>query len=277
VVENWYNRVQVWPSGSNIPTRNITGGLNGPHGVFVTINGDVYVDDGYKGRVRKWTLNATRSVTVMYVSAECYGLFVDVNNTIYCSQSTTHLVVASSQDDDANLSRIVAGTGSPGSASNMLHSPIGILIDINFNMYVADSNNHRIQLFKYGQFDATTVAGSEAVVSFALNYPTGIVLDADNYLFIVDSNNNRIVGSGLTGFRCVVGCTSEVGSGTDQLSNPWSLAFDSYGNMFVTDGYNKRIQMFIFSTNSCGKCANRKANPYFFMMLDTFHKLKLKK
>jgi hypothetical protein len=37
------------------------------------------------------------------------------------------------------------------------------------------------------------------------------------------------------------------------LSFPFSLTFDSSGNMFVVDQKNNRIQKFQYSQNSCGK------------------------
>jgi hypothetical protein len=43
------------------------------------------------------------------------------------------------------------------------------------------------------------------------------------------------------------------GSAANQLSMPRHLSFDSYGNIFVVDGYNNRIQKFLLATNSCGK------------------------
>ena len=62
-------------------------------------------------------------------------------------------------------------------------------------------------------------------------------------------SNNRIVGSGPNGFRCLVGC-SGYGSASNQLYNPITLSFDSYGNMFVTDCWNSRIEKFILTNNS---------------------------
>jgi hypothetical protein len=85
-----------------------------------------------------------------------------------------------------------------------------------------------------------------------LNCPTGILLDADKYLFIVDKYNHRIVGSGPNGFRCIVGCVGG-GSGTNQLYYPHSMAFDSAGNMFVTDQTNIRIQKFILLNKTLSK------------------------
>jgi DNA-binding beta-propeller fold protein YncE len=145
---------------------------------------------------------------------------------------------------------IAAGNGSPGSSSYMLDSPRGIFVNINFDLYVADCNNNRIQLFRTGQSNGTTKVENGMI---SLNCPTGVVLDADNYLFIVDSNNHRIIGSGPNGFRCVAGCSGSNGSSANHLFYPQSMAFDSYGNIFVTDRNNNRIQKFNYETVSCGE------------------------
>jgi hypothetical protein len=168
-----------------------------------------------------------------------------------------HEVVKIWLGDSTTTWTTVAGTGSYGSTASMLYYPQGIFIDINFDLYVADSNNNRIQLFQLGQSNALTVAGNGASGTITLNNPTGVVLDADKYLFIADRSNNRIVASGPNGFRCIVGC-SGYGSASNQLLNPYSMAFDSYGNIFVVDSSNSRIQKFVLATNSCGKYNNIK-------------------
>jgi DNA-binding beta-propeller fold protein YncE len=132
----------------------------------------------------------------------------------------------------------------------MLSDPRGIFVDVNLNLYVADWGNHRIQLFQSGQPNGTTVAGTLGTIM--LYYPTSVVLDADGYLFIVDNDNFRIIGSGPAGFRCVAGCSGTRGSASYQLSNPQTMAFDSYGNIFVTDPANGRIQKFVLAAYSCG-------------------------
>jgi sugar lactone lactonase YvrE len=83
-----------------------------------------------------------------------------------------------------------------------------------------------------------------------LNCPSGVILDGNGYLFISDSNNHRIVGSGPNGFRCIVGCSTVSGSSASQLSYPSDLKFDSYGNIYVTDEGNSRIQKFILIPNT---------------------------
>jgi hypothetical protein len=252
VSEQSRNQVQVWAEGSINPMKTISGSLSAPHSIFVTIDGDVYIDNGGIGQVMKWTLNTTSSVVVMSVSTHCYGLFIDISNNLYCSIKMAYQVVAMSLNSSANTPTIVAGNGSSGSTSNMLYWPNGIFVDISFNLYVADSGNNRIQKFEPGQLNGTTVAGNQTTGTIALNSPHGVVLDGDNYLFIVDGGNNRIVGQGPNGFRCLVGCSGSSGSTSNELSNPMTLSFDSYGNMFVTDWGNNRIQTFNLITDSCG-------------------------
>lgn len=220
----------------------------------MTNNGDIYVGHDYlDNRVDKWLFNATNSTTVLFVTTSCSGLFMDIKNNLYCSQSLDNFVVKHHSYDDSDTSIIVAGSDLSGSASDQLFYPIGIFVDLGFNLYVADAGNNRIQFFPFGEFDAITVAGSDVTESFPLNYPTSIILDADNYLFITDSNNNRVIRSTADGFQCVVGCSEVGGSQSDQLQFPSTLAFDTHGNLFVIDFYNARIQKFIFATNSCGK------------------------
>jgi hypothetical protein len=243
----------VWLNGNINPTRTISSSSSYPYNIFVTIAGDIYVGNSIgSGEVDKWTSNATIGVAVMNAISNCYGIFVDISSNLYCSAAGLNQVVKRWLNDSSMTVTAVAGTGVANSASNTLNSPRGIFVDINFDLYVADYYNNRIQLFHLGQSIGVTVAGNGASGIITLYYPTGVVLDADNYLFIVDSYNHRIVGSGPSGFRCIVGCSGG-GSAPNQLLYPQTMAFDSYGNIFVTDQNNNRIQKFVLDANSCGK------------------------
>jgi hypothetical protein len=248
------NQVLMWPEGSIVPTQNVSGGLYSPRSVFVSINGDIYVaNEDSDGWVYKWALNAGASIPVMNVTQGCYSLFIDINNTLYCSGDRKHIVIKVSLNIDSDEAKIVEGNGTPGSGSYMLNTPNGIFVNTKLNLYVADCFNHRVQLFYSGQRNGTTVAGKEASRTIALQYPTRVALDVDDNLFIADYLNNRIVGSGPAGFRCLLGCTDAGGMRSDQLWGPRALAFDSHGNMFVVDSDSHRIQKFLLARNSCGE------------------------
>lgn len=247
------NEILIWPQMNTALLRNISSGLNDSYGLFVTNNGDIYVSNGYIGRVDKWTWNTTSSNTVMNFSSRCYNLFIDINNTLYCSNDLEHKITKTSLDDITQSIIVAAGNGTQGSLSTMLSYPYGIFVDTQLNVYVADCGNDRVQRFQVGQLNGTTIAGYGGSANLSLNCPVDITFDNAGYLFIVDQNQNRIMGEGPNGFQCIIGCSGISGSASDQLNQPRAFSFDSYGNIFVVDANNSRIQKFSLATNSCSK------------------------
>ncbi len=251
-------QIVAWFEGNSTPSQIIASNFNDPRSLFVTNNGDIYVNDGgFIYRVDKLTFNITTNDVVTNITNRCIGLFIGFTNTLYCSMDLQHKVVKLLLDYGSNVEEeIVAGNGTNGATSYLLSYPNGIFVDIELNLYVADSGNNRIQLFRKGDINGTTIAGNKALGTIGLNFPTGIVLDADGYLFIADCDNHRIIRSELNSFRCIVGCSRQSGSASDQLHKPQILWFDSYGNMLVLDKMNNRVQKFQLTTNSCGMFDN---------------------
>ena len=245
--------IVIWLNASLSPTSTIPNNCTRSFTPFVSMAGDIYLSFGPPDRRVGVCRESTNScVSILYSTDECYGLFIDSNASLYCSLLYGHVVIKRSLNSSDFQVAVVAGAGCPGYLPHMLFSPHGIFVSINFDLHVADSQNDRIQLFQQGHVNGTMVAGRWAPGTVELLNPTAVVLDADGYLFIVDCNNNRIVASGSTGFRCVIGCTNGYGSASTQLAFPQSMAFDSYGNIFVADTYNSRVQKFLLMTNSCG-------------------------
>lgn len=247
------NRVLIWYDESSSVTSILSENLTNPSSLFVTIDGDVYVYNSlFSPRIDKWPNNATESELVLKVVGTCTGLFIDSKDFIYCSLVSHHRVVKAKVDNVSVPWIAVAGTGCPGPSSNTLNNPHGIFVDSNFNLYVADTFNDRIQRFALRSSDAITVVGLEASIPFRLRRPTGIILDADNYVFVVDSNNHRIIRSLPDGFQCLVGCSGKSGVTMSQLNKPLMMAFDRDANIFVTDSNNHRVQKFALAENVCG-------------------------
>ena len=246
-------RIQMWSANSKTPMTITLDHWLEYKEFFVSLDGSIYINNLNEGIVEKRSRNGTKSAVIMKFDTICIALFVDINNYLYCSMFNKSQVVKQPLDGIANMSIIVAGTGIQGDASDMLDTPLGIFVDINLDLYVADTWNNRIQLFKAEQLNGITVAGDDSTPSIALNGPTAVFLDADGYLFIVDLLNARIIRSRSNGFFCIVGCSSVTGSASDQLNTPFSAAFDSYGNIYVIDIINNQIQKFNLLTNISGK------------------------
>ncbi|CAF4019055.1 unnamed protein product [Adineta steineri] len=251
-VNNDKKQILMWINNSINPNKNISANFVDSASIFVTNNGDIYYDNGYENsRVDKWISNTDTFVNVMNVNSSCFGIFIDINDTLYCSMNDDHKVIKRWLNDSEMISTTAAGTGTRGSASNELNCPTGIFVDLNFDLYVADRDNDRIQLVKFEELNGTTIVGKGSSNNIILlSRPSGIVLDADKYLFIVDQYNHRIIRSRSNDIRCIIGCYGK-GSQSHQLSYPVTLSFDSYGNIFIIDSSNYRIQKFDFLLNSC--------------------------
>lgn len=90
----------------------------------------------------------------------------------------------------------VAGTsGTSGNSANRLNQPWNIYIDQTNNyLYIADSLNHRVQLWLPGAINGITVAGTGTQGSTAslINTPKDVFVDSSKNLYVADSGNQRI-------------------------------------------------------------------------------------
>jgi len=91
---------------------------------------------------------------------------------------------------------IPAGTflrkwGSQGSEDGQFFSPGGVAVDASGNVFVADINNYRIQVFSSsGAF--LSKWGSYGIEDGQFNSPRGVAVDAAETSFVTDSVNHRI-------------------------------------------------------------------------------------
>lgn len=245
IADRTNHSIKIWKNQQANPTDVIYGNLNSPYSLFVDSNNDIYIDNGANRRIEKYSSSSDEMINVINVTSHCLCLFVDLLNNLYYIIEYSHQVDQVSVNDSNRQSKIVAGSINEGSPSNELSYPHGIYVNVNQDLYVADSNNHRIQLFHSGQTNGITILGNQS-----LNYPTSLILDSNDYLFIVDNQNHRIVKYDYNAVTCLVGCEGE-GENQDQLALPRIIAFDNQANLFVTDQFNDRMQSFSLKTDRC--------------------------
>ncbi len=126
--------------------------------------------------------------------------------------------------------------GMIGNEIGQFRYPRGMVYNtVNARLYVADTENNRIQIFN------SISETWETPINGILSQPVGVGLDPANVLFITDTANNRIVK--YAGSSLVIVGGSE-GTGVGQFNTPVDLAFNTAGDMFVADRYNSRIQKY---------------------------------
>ncbi len=190
------------------------------------------------------------------------GLAVDAAGDLYIADTDNHRI---RRVDTSGIITTVAGEGVAGSAgdggpatSARLDSPHELAFDAAGNLYIADTNNHRIRrVDTSGTITTFSGTGSEglsgdggAATSAMLDNPEGVAVDSSGNVYIGDTDNHSIrkvdasgtittfAGSGIPGFSGDGGPAIAA-----QLRAPQGLAIDSTGNMFIADTVNDRIRM----------------------------------
>ena len=135
----------------------------------------------------------------------------------------------------------VLSFGKQGSGEGMFIYPRGVAVSDGDEIVLADSNNHRVQVFdSNGTF--LRFFGREGKNAGEFKYSVGVAINKDRNIFVADTNNHRIQIFSWEGRH--LGSFGGKGSHDSQLTYPWGLSLDSTGNVIVADRDNKLIKIF---------------------------------
>jgi sugar lactone lactonase YvrE len=254
--------------------------FNSPSYLAVDNIGNIYVSDSGNHKIRR--ISSTGDVTTIAGIGKGYqdgpGKIAQFNEPTGLLVHNDNLYVADFGNNRIRKVSLVtfvvetfAGSGIPGYKDGddslvSFKGPTGLAINDNFELLVADSNNHRIRKVQmslksvsniskaHKKYYVTTIAGNSNydLVDGSSRFssfrdPTGIVQDSFGNLFVVDRANHVIrkisregevsvfAGTGIAGF-------SDGISNKAQFSNPRGLAIDRDNNLYVADTGNHVIR-----------------------------------
>ncbi len=132
-----------------------------------------------------------------------------------------------------------------------LPHPTGVAVDGAGNVYVADRYNHRIRKITASGV-VSTLAGSASGytdgtgTSAKFKNPTGVAVDGAGNVYVADYNNHgirKITTSGVVSTLAGITYGYTDGTGTSaKFKNPYGVAVDGAGNVYVADRDNHRIR-----------------------------------
>ena len=145
-------------------------------------------------------------------------------------------------DEDGNEIHSFGHYGK-GEEPAQFNFPNGLVVDASGRIYVADTNNSRIQIFNHqGEF-LTTWKSSSSQSSLFVS-PMNVALDQNNHLYVADPMANRILVLNQAGeiFRVIQDVDS--GESVDRFMLPSGIWIDTNQRLYVSDTGNRRIVIY---------------------------------
>jgi large repetitive protein len=219
-------------------------------------NGDAsYLGDG--GPASKATLNSPSGIALdgagnLYIADTS-------NNVIRKIDAATGIITTVA----GNPSESEPGDDGPATSAG-LNNPWGVTLDGAGNLFIADTNNHRIRRVDVITRMITTVAGTGFTNSNGsggysgdngratkaeLNHPFAVAFDAAGNMYIPDASNNRVRVVNLSGIITTFAGTGVVGYSGDgaaatkaDLWYPAGVIVDAAQNLYIADSQNNAIR-----------------------------------
>jgi len=183
-----------------------------PSGIAIDAAGNLYVADTWNNRIRKVTprgevstlagndkqgfADGQGSAARFY---EPYGITSDAVGNLYVTDSSSHRIrKITPKGEVSTLAGSEEGFADGKGSAARFRSPTGIAIDAAGNLYVADTNNHRIRkVTSKGEVSTLAGSGEKGFADGEGNAarffePSGIAIDAEGNLYVTDSMNCRI-------------------------------------------------------------------------------------
>jgi hypothetical protein len=265
----------VGPPAGGEPPAGEAARLEG-HGRAVDANGNLYVNNHDGTKIFKVTPSGNVTTVVGTGEPGFSGdggpatkaelgqvyerLAIDASGNLYIPDTANNRI---RKVDTKGIITTIAGTGKPGFSGDggparkaELNGPTNVSVDGTGNIYVADTENHRIRRIDPGGI-ITTVAGNGKTGfpddgAVATEVPVGganVWADPEGNIYITDEGYpgifkvdtegilTIIAGTGVDGFSGDGGPATEA-----QLSEPTSVAIGPDGDLYISDWGNNRIR-----------------------------------
>ena len=234
---------------------NGRGQFHGISGIVADESGRLYVTDSGNGRVQIFKINGPAMPILSKVRFA--PLFVDFETTLEAEDAISDifslpgrgLFTISDKKAHVLISNGELSTiGSEGSGAGQFANPTAIYVTLDGRIYVADTANHRVQIFNVDG-SLSYQFGKFGNKPGQFNMPQGIAVNGKGIIFVADTLNNRIQMFNQDGIYLNVigreraGPTGK-GDSCQNLNLPKAIAIDSKDQLYVLDADMTQVKVF---------------------------------
>ncbi len=162
------------------------------------------------------------------------------------------------QEFDGKDKKLVRVIGQPGTADGEFSRPEGVGVDSADRLYVADSCNHRIEVFSpAGKWLRSHGKPGSGPGEFS--YPYDVCVDKAGRQYVCEFGNSRI--QVFDANDQPLETIGRAGAAPGEFSNPWAIALDSKGNLYVADSQNHRVEKFLRKAGTADSAVPSSPHP----------------
>jgi DNA-binding beta-propeller fold protein YncE len=186
------------------------------------------------------------------------GLTLQADGVLYVSDTYNHTLRRISPTGEVTTFAGIAGVAGSGNgpaAIAQFRAPVGLAVDGQGTVYVADTGNHTIRKVTAAGV-VTTLAGQAgrkgsrdgSGEAARFNLPHGIAVAANGLVYVADTGNHTIRCITPTGIvTTVAGLAGQKGAvdglgAAARFKHPAGLAVDATGSLYITDNGNYTLR-----------------------------------
>jgi DNA-binding beta-propeller fold protein YncE len=214
------------------------GGMGMPLDLAFDSRGNLYVAEGMGKQILVFSPDR-KPLTAIGSGELGKPNYIAINEELgrlYVTDVINHAVVVF----DLNNGDKLFSFGGIGVGEGEMHGPMGIAIDKNNRVFVAEQFNARIQVFD-ADGNHQYMFGSRGDDDFQFEGPRGLAFDSEGNLFVAEARKASILlfqpdGTPLTSLGARGTSTHQLG-----FTLPSSVSIDDNDRIYISDGMNKRI------------------------------------
>lgn len=241
------------PTPSSVPVTGVT--LN-TKTLELTVGGSSFLS-GSPQLIATILPNTATNTAVSWTSGNPTVARVSGQGLVSPVAAGTAMVTVTTADGSKTANCFVNVTNLLMTVASAFMFPWGITVDPSGNLYIADETSSNIfKVTSSGAISAVAGSGKSGfsgdgglATSAQLYLPTSVAIDSAGNLYLADARNNRIRKVNTSGLISTIagngtaGYSGDGGAATSaELNDPFGVAVDSIGNLYVVDDGNNRIR-----------------------------------